>query len=104
MKNVRVMRRFLVIFLLAIAFPVKEAVSSSIDVNGEISCEPVDTLHQNPVYDAALAEKLGADAYGMKSYVLVMLKTGLCRSAALPGGGQQDMEGTTLNTILQWEN
>jgi uncharacterized protein YciI len=30
----------------------------------------------NPDYDAKLAEKLGADAYGMKSYVLVMLKTG----------------------------
>ncbi len=27
-------------------------------------------------YDAALAEKLGADQYGMKSYILVMLKTG----------------------------
>ncbi|MEP1444516.1 MAG: YciI family protein [Paraglaciecola sp.] len=30
----------------------------------------------NPLYDAPLAEKLGADAYGMKSYVLVILKTG----------------------------
>lgn len=30
----------------------------------------------NPEYDAKLAEKLGADAYGMKSYVLVILKTG----------------------------
>lgn len=30
----------------------------------------------NPNYDAALAEKLGADEYGMKSYVLVILKTG----------------------------
>jgi len=27
-------------------------------------------------YDAALATKLGADAYGMKSYVFVVLKTG----------------------------
>ena len=27
-------------------------------------------------YDAALAKKLGADKYGMKSYVLVILKTG----------------------------
>lgn len=30
----------------------------------------------NPAYDKALAEKLGADEYGMKMYVLVMLKTG----------------------------
>lgn len=30
----------------------------------------------NPDYDAALATKLGADDYGMKPYVLVMLKTG----------------------------
>lgn len=30
----------------------------------------------NPVYDSVLAEKLGADDYGMKSYMLVILKTG----------------------------
>ncbi|MDD2290374.1 MAG: YciI family protein [Bacteroidales bacterium] len=30
----------------------------------------------NPNYDKTLAEKLGADEYGMKSYFLVMLKTG----------------------------
>ena len=30
----------------------------------------------NPQYDAQLAEKLGADDYGMKSYILVMLKSG----------------------------
>lgn len=30
----------------------------------------------NPDYDAGLARSLGADDYGMKSYVLVMLKTG----------------------------
>lgn len=30
----------------------------------------------NPNYDAELAERLGADDYGMKSYILVMLKTG----------------------------
>ncbi len=30
----------------------------------------------NPVYDKALAEKLGADEYGMKSYFFVILKTG----------------------------
>jgi len=30
----------------------------------------------NPNYDAELAEKLGADDYGMKSFILVILKTG----------------------------
>ncbi|WP_430933956.1 YciI family protein [Saccharicrinis sp. 156] len=30
----------------------------------------------NPCYDAELAKKFGADDYGMKSYILVMLKTG----------------------------
>lgn len=30
----------------------------------------------NPKYDAALADSLGADEYGMKSYVFVLLKTG----------------------------
>ena len=31
---------------------------------------------ENPKYDSALAKKLGADDYGMKSYILVILKTG----------------------------
>lgn len=30
----------------------------------------------NPNYDKALAERLGGDAYGMKGYYLVILKTG----------------------------
>jgi uncharacterized protein YciI len=30
----------------------------------------------NPEYDSVLARKLGADEYGMKNYVLVILKTG----------------------------
>jgi uncharacterized protein YciI len=30
----------------------------------------------NPGYDSTLARKLGADDYGMKTYVLVILKTG----------------------------
>ncbi|TPE42555.1 YciI family protein [Pontibacter mangrovi] len=31
---------------------------------------------QNPSYNKALADSLGADDYGMKSYVLAILKTG----------------------------
>ncbi|MEN9839453.1 MAG: hypothetical protein RL177_932 [Bacteroidota bacterium] len=36
----------------------------------------------NPNYDADLAKRLGADDYGMKSYVLVILKTGPVTDAA----------------------
>ena len=32
--------------------------------------------NHNPKYNKTLADSLGADAYGMKSYVLVLLKTG----------------------------
>jgi uncharacterized protein YciI len=39
-------------------------------------CLSVYCQSNNPVYDKALAEKLGADEYGMKMYVLVILKTG----------------------------
>lgn len=35
-----------------------------------------DSLTSNPNYDKSLAEKLGGDDYGMKSYYLVILKTG----------------------------
>lgn len=34
------------------------------------------TLTSNPNYDKALADKLGGDDYGMKSYFFVILKTG----------------------------
>ena len=36
-----------------------------------------DTLPSNPNFDKVLAEKLGGDDYGMKSYYLVILKTGM---------------------------
>ena len=36
----------------------------------------------NPNYDEALAKKLGSDDYGMKSYVLVILKTGENKTAS----------------------
>ena len=35
-----------------------------------------DSTVANPAYDPALATRLGADEYGMKSYVFVILKTG----------------------------
>lgn len=36
----------------------------------------------NPKYDSLLAKKLGADDYGMKKYVFVILKTGSNTSAS----------------------
>jgi len=40
-----------------------------------------DSSISNPNYDPALAHQLGADDYGMKSYMLVLLKTGANTSA-----------------------
>lgn len=40
-----------------------------------------------PVYDEALATELGADDYGMRRYVLVILKTGPQR---MPDGPERD--------------
>lgn len=42
----------------------------------ETGDKPKEATADNPKYDAELASKLGADDYGMKSYVLVILKTG----------------------------
>ena len=44
----------------------------------------------NPVYDAELAKKLGADERGMKMYVLCVLKTGP-RDADVKGKERQDI-------------
>jgi uncharacterized protein YciI len=40
-----------------------------------------------PAFDAALAETLGADEYGMRQYVLVILKTG---PTPVPAGAVRD--------------
>jgi uncharacterized protein YciI len=41
----------------------------------------------SPTFDAALAEALGADDYGMRQYVLVILKTG---PTPMPAGAERD--------------
>ena len=48
------------------------------------------TAQVNDNYDSALAKKLQADDYGMKSYVLVMLKT----------GSSTDTAKATLSTVF----
>jgi uncharacterized protein YciI len=40
---------------------------------------PVPAAPATPAYDAALAQRLGADAMGMRPYVLVILRTGPTR-------------------------
>jgi uncharacterized protein len=40
-----------------------------------IICE-INAQDVNNVYDSTLAKKLGADEYGMKKYILIILKTG----------------------------
>lgn len=46
-----------------------------------VSIITISAQNTNPNYDEALAKKLGADDYGMKQYVLVILKTGENTSA-----------------------
>lgn len=51
-------------------------------------CAPARAQQQvNPNYDEALAAKYGADEYGMRGYVLVILKTGPNR---VPAGPERD--------------
>ena len=38
--------------------------------------KPLEAQENNPKFDSALAARLGADDYGMKQYMLVILKTG----------------------------
>jgi uncharacterized protein YciI len=46
-----------------------------------------DTVPVSPVFDEALASALGADDYGMRQYVLVILKTG---PTPVPAGAARD--------------
>jgi uncharacterized protein YciI len=47
-------------------------------------CFILDAQTENQAYDSTLARKLGADDYGMKTYVLVILKTGPNKMEAGP--------------------
>lgn len=53
------------------------AVLVCICASGSLFAQKVDDkVADKPKYDADLAKKLGADPYGMKNYVFVILKTG----------------------------
>ena len=45
-------------------------------IAGVLWCMGTSAQTNNPNYDKALADSLGADEYGMKSYIFVILKTG----------------------------
>lgn len=70
------MKIFLSFSLFVLLFVIPAYSSSGQAVRDGKMTAKTDSTLANPAYDAVLAEKLGADAYGMKSYVLVMLKTG----------------------------
>ncbi len=52
-----------------------------------VAAVPATAQTAPPNYDEALAKKLGADDYGMRAYVLVVLKTGPNR---MPDGPERD--------------
>jgi len=54
---------------------------------GACAAVAADNPPPNPDYDAALARQLGADENGMRSYVLVILKTG---PTPVPKGEKRD--------------
>jgi len=51
------------------------------------ACGQVTAQEPKPEYDAQLANKVGADEYGMRNYVLVILKTG---PKPMPAGKERD--------------
>jgi uncharacterized protein YciI len=54
---------------------------------GLAASAPADEPATKPSYDAELAQRLGADANGMRNYVLVVLKSG---PAPMPKGEKRD--------------
>jgi uncharacterized protein len=54
---------------------------------------------KNPQYDAQLAQKLGADEYGMKTYVIAFLKTGPNRLK--DSAARADLQMAHLKNIMR---
>jgi uncharacterized protein YciI len=57
---------------------------------------------KNPQYDAQLAQKLGADEYGMKTYVMAFLKAGPNRSK--DSVTRAELQKAHLKNILRLAN
>ena len=76
----------LAVFVLLVTVPAAFAQDAPADAQAPaVASTPGETAPDG--YDAALAEKLGADDYGMRRYVLVILKTG---PTPLPKGEARD--------------
>ena len=45
-------------------------------LSGSLLAQKIEKAAEKPKFDAELAKRLGADPYGMKNYVFVILKTG----------------------------
>lgn len=54
---------------------------------------------KNPLYDAGLAKKLGADEYGMKTYVMAFLKTGPNRLK--DSAAREELQKAHLKNIMR---
>ncbi|MDB5147558.1 MAG: hypothetical protein JWQ57_1578, partial [Mucilaginibacter sp.] len=54
----------------------KKALLIIVSLTLSLHCLAQNTSASKPVYDAALAKKLGADDYGMKKYIMAFLKEG----------------------------
>lgn len=52
------------------------AIGVSLCLSAGMFAQKTETAPEKPKFDAELAKKLGADPYGMKNYVFVILKTG----------------------------
>ena len=57
---------------------------------------------KNPLYDAQLAQKLGADDYGMKTYVMAFLKTGPNRLK--DSAARAELQNAHLKNIIRLAN
>src|ERR1700739_2789073 len=57
---------------------------------------------KNPQYDAQLAQKLGADEYGMKTYVMAFLKTGPNRLK--DSAARAELQKAHLKNIMRLAN
>lgn len=55
-----------------------------LSVSGLAAAQPAPPVPPPPAYDEALASRFGADDFGMRRYVLVILKTGPTPMAAGP--------------------
>lgn len=77
------------IILLLLSSLISSQAYSQTNANNTTSSDNIAKVTTNPKYDAQAAQRLGADQRGMRSYVLVILKTGPNKIA--PGKERDEM-------------